>query len=99
MTKNITISSNLRGVGFLILGMLIFSLQDVAVKWIGGDYSVLEIVAFRSVVALPINIAWGFLLWGEIPTWLTLLGAGLTLGSGLYILYRERRERTFQGDV
>jgi drug/metabolite transporter (DMT)-like permease len=51
-----TISSNLRGVGFLVLGMLIFSLQDIAVKWIGGDYPVLEIVAFRSVVALPLTL-------------------------------------------
>lgn len=33
--------------------MLIFSLQDIAVKWIGGDYSVLEIVVFRSLIALP----------------------------------------------
>ncbi len=53
MTKT---SSNVKGVGFLALGMLIFSLQDVAVKWIGGDYSVLEIVTFRSLVALPLTL-------------------------------------------
>lgn len=51
-----TISDNLRGVGFLILGMLIFSLQDIAVKWIGGNYPVLEIVTFRSFVALPLTL-------------------------------------------
>ncbi|HEX6035283.1 MAG TPA: DMT family transporter [Anaerolineales bacterium] len=50
MTKN---SSNLRGVASLVLAMLIFSLQDIAVKWIGGDYPVLEIVVFRSLIALP----------------------------------------------
>jgi drug/metabolite transporter (DMT)-like permease len=50
------ISANLQGVGFLVLGMLIFSLQDVAVKWIGGDYPVLEIVTFRSVIALPLTL-------------------------------------------
>ena len=33
--------------------MLIFSLQDIAVKWIGGNYPVLEIVVFRSLIALP----------------------------------------------
>jgi len=49
-------SANVRGVGFLVLGMLIFSLQDIAVKWIGGDYPVLEIVTFRSVVALPLTL-------------------------------------------
>ena len=53
MTKT---SPNIRGVGFLLLGMLIFSLQDIAVKWIGGDYSVLEIVTFRSLIALPLTL-------------------------------------------
>jgi drug/metabolite transporter (DMT)-like permease len=33
--------------------MLIISLQNIAVKWIGGDYPILEIVASRSLVALP----------------------------------------------
>jgi drug/metabolite transporter (DMT)-like permease len=49
-------SSNRRGVGFLVLAMLIFSLQDIAVKWIGGQYPVLEIVVFRSVVAVPLTL-------------------------------------------
>lgn len=43
----------IRGVGFLVLSLLIFSLQDIAIKWIGGDYPVSEIVLFRSIVALP----------------------------------------------
>jgi drug/metabolite transporter (DMT)-like permease len=50
------ISSNIRGIGFLVLAALIFSLQNVAVKWIGGDYSVLEIVTFRSLIALPCTL-------------------------------------------
>lgn len=50
------IGSNIQGVGFLLLAMLIGSLQAVAVKWIGGNYSVLEIVTFRSLVALPITL-------------------------------------------
>jgi drug/metabolite transporter (DMT)-like permease len=51
-----TIDSNIQGVGFLVLALLIFSLQDIAVKWIGGDYSVIEIVVFRSVIALPATL-------------------------------------------
>jgi len=47
------ISTNIQGAGFLMLAMLILSLQNIAVKWIGGDYSVLEIVTFRSFTALP----------------------------------------------
>ncbi|MEZ4657281.1 MAG: DMT family transporter [Caldilineaceae bacterium] len=49
-------SDNLRGIGFLLLAILINSLQNVAVKWIGGDYSVLEIVAVRSLIALPCTL-------------------------------------------
>jgi len=58
-------------------------------------YSLAEasVAAPFEYVSLPINIIWGFLIWGEIPTWLTLAGAVLTLASGLYVLYRERQER------
>jgi drug/metabolite transporter (DMT)-like permease len=51
-----TTRDNIQGVGFLLLAILILSLQDVAVKWIGGDYSVIEIVTFRSIVALPATL-------------------------------------------
>ncbi|MCB0124171.1 MAG: hypothetical protein KDE58_18075, partial [Caldilineaceae bacterium] len=72
--------------------------------WAGGMYclarayslALASVVAPFEYVALPINIMWGFLLWREIPTWLMLTGAGLTLGSGLFILYRERQERALQ---
>ena len=51
-----TTTDNLRGISFLVLGILIFSLQDVAVKGIGGDYPILEIVIFRSLTALPLTL-------------------------------------------
>lgn len=51
-----TINKNILGVSSLVLGILIFSLQDIAVKWIGGDYPVMEIVTFRSLVALPLTL-------------------------------------------
>jgi drug/metabolite transporter (DMT)-like permease len=51
-----TTRDNIRGVSFLVLAILIFSLQNIAVKWIGGDYSVLEIVTFRSLIALPCTL-------------------------------------------
>ncbi len=51
-----TVNSNLKGIGYLLLAMLIGSLQGVAVKWIGGNYSVLELVTVRSIVALPITL-------------------------------------------
>ncbi len=48
--------SNLKGIGYLLLALLIGSLQSVAVKWIGGNYSVLEIVTFRSLIATPLTL-------------------------------------------
>lgn len=45
--------SHARGAATLILALLVLSLQDVAVKWIGGHYNVVEIVLIRSLVALP----------------------------------------------
>ncbi|MFN8488307.1 MAG: DMT family transporter [Caldilineaceae bacterium] len=51
-----TTNHNIRGISFLLLAILINSLQNVAVKWIGGNYSVLEIVAFRSLIALPCTL-------------------------------------------
>ena len=50
------VRSTLRGVLFLVLGLLVFSLQDITVKFIGGQYPVLEIVTFRSLVALPLTL-------------------------------------------
>ena len=51
-----TTSTNILGISYIILAMTIFSLQGVAVKWIGGDYSIMEIVLFRSVIAMPATL-------------------------------------------
>ena len=55
-------------------------------------YSVAQasVIAPFEYISLPINIMWGFLIWQEVPTLMTLAGAFLTLFSGLYVLYRER---------
>jgi drug/metabolite transporter (DMT)-like permease len=50
------VSDNVRGIGFLVLATLTISIQNVAIKWMGGDYSALEIVLFRSLVAMPMTL-------------------------------------------
>jgi len=73
------------------------------------------IIALRSApvsVTAPFgytNVVWAILLqlliWGDAPDLVTVLGAGLVVGSGVYALYRERmlargelgRERTIGG--
>jgi drug/metabolite transporter (DMT)-like permease len=57
MVKNITkTSSNVTGILFLLLAMLIISLQSIAVKWMGGSYPVVEMVVLRNLVALPFTL-------------------------------------------
>ena len=64
-------------------------------------YSVAQASAIApfEYVSLPINIMWGFLIWHEIPTWMTLAGASLTIFSGMYVLYRERTQRPLKGVI
>jgi drug/metabolite transporter (DMT)-like permease len=44
-------NERLKGVLFLSAGALIFTIQDVIIKWISGDYPVTQILATRSLVA------------------------------------------------
>lgn len=48
--------SNIQGIGFLVLAMFIFSFQNIAIKWISGGYPVLQIVIFRSFIAIPCTL-------------------------------------------
>lgn len=82
----------------LLDGLIMAGLGLIWAGWmylLSRAYSLAQasVAAPFEYVSLPINIMWGFLIWREIPTWLTLAGAFLTLGSGLYVLYRERAER------
>jgi drug/metabolite transporter (DMT)-like permease len=94
-------------VAFLFRAWVMPSLLDwgimsgLGLVWAGGMYCIARAysVALASVVApfeyvaLPINALWGFLIWQEIPALMTWAGAGLTLVSGVYIVYREHQER------
>lgn len=51
-----TTNSNPKGIGFLLLAILIISTQSIAVKWLGGSYPVLEMVVLRNLVALPFTL-------------------------------------------
>jgi drug/metabolite transporter (DMT)-like permease len=95
------------GIAFLFRAWTMPSLLDLVIMsglglvWASGMYLVARAysLALASVAApfeyvtLPINVMWGFVIWQEIPTMATWAGAFLTVGSGLYILYRERTEQ------
>jgi drug/metabolite transporter (DMT)-like permease len=82
------ISAIVKGIGFLVSAAFVISIQNIVIKLAQASVD-----APFEYVSLPINMMWGFLIWREIPAGLTLAGAFLTLGSGLYVLYRERAER------
>ena len=74
-------------------------MSGLGLVWAGGMYYVARAysLAQASIVApfeyapLLFNMMWGFFLWREIPTLMTLAGALLTLLSGMYILYQEQK--------
>jgi drug/metabolite transporter (DMT)-like permease len=47
----------LSGISYVVAGVTVFSVQDVIIKWLSGDYPVLEIVFVRSLVALVLLFA------------------------------------------
>lgn len=55
----------------------------------GYRLSEANLVAPFEYTALPMAVLWGFLIWGDLPDQVTILGIGLIVGSGLFVLYRE----------
>jgi drug/metabolite transporter (DMT)-like permease len=80
-------------------------MSGLGLVWAAGMYFMARAysLALASVAApfeysaLPISVMWGFVLWHELPTLATWIGAFLTLASGAYILYRDQKERSEQG--
>jgi drug/metabolite transporter (DMT)-like permease len=82
----------------LVDGIIMGGLGLVWAGWtyfMSRAYSLAQapVAAPFEYLSLPINVMWGFAIWREIPTLLTLAGAALTLLSGLFILYLDRKAR------
>jgi drug/metabolite transporter (DMT)-like permease len=81
-----------------LLDLIVMS--GLGLVWAGGMYfmarayslALASVVAPFEYVTLPINTLWGLVLWHQIPTLTTWLGAGLTLLSGLYTLSQDQKE-------
>ncbi len=52
------------------------------------------VVAPLNYASLLLAVAFGWLLWGEVPTGTMAAGAAVVMASGLYILYRETQRGT-----
>ena len=78
----------------LIIGGYLFSIMVMRV----GEISFVAPFRYSGLI---FALALGWLAFGEWPDMLTLLGAGIVMGSGLFTLYREaqlgRRKRASHG--
>ena len=94
---------SLTGIVFAPLFWVTPSLSDLGLFALAGMFGSVGVVcltnAFRLAPAATISpfeytaLIWatllGFLLWGELPDTYTLIGSGIVISSGLYIIYRE----------
>ena len=79
-------------------------MSGLGLVWAGGMYFIARaystaqasVIAPFEYISLPISVMWGFLIWYDLPTWMTWTGALLTMSSGLFVLYRERMKRPVQ---
>lgn len=80
-----------RGILALVLGIAVFSVQDLILKQLSGDYPLHQAMVLRSLVALPFHLAivWWFdgrLSTITTPGWPKMLARGL-LGFLAYTAY------------
>lgn len=70
--------------GALIFGGYFFSVAAMRV----GDVSF--VTPFRYTIMIW-AIALGYVIWNDVPNWLTLLGMAIVIGMGMYTFWRERQ--------
>ena len=46
-------------------------------------------IAPFEYIAMPLSICWGILIFNTLPDAQSVIGIGLIIGSGLYIIWRE----------
>jgi drug/metabolite transporter (DMT)-like permease len=51
----------------------------------------LSVVAPFEYSSLVFSVIIGFVFFGDVPTWFMLVGGVIVVGSGLFIIYRERQ--------
>jgi drug/metabolite transporter (DMT)-like permease len=85
------LSATHRGILALVLGIAIFSVQDVILKLLSGDYPLYQAMVIRSLTAVPLLLL--FVLWLDrglasvsSPRWWLMLARGL-LGFVAYTSY------------
>lgn len=86
-TAAVVLNEPLKGIAFLCTGVFLFSIQDVAIKWMSGATAVHEIVFVRSLVALPLILAIAHLGGGLAALRTRRLGLHLIRGCTAFVAY------------
>ncbi len=86
-TTQTGINRQWQGISFILLGMSLFSIQDVIVKLISGDYPIHQIVALRSMISLLLLLgaAYRYGSWTQLRS--TRLGTHLVRGLLMLLSY------------
>lgn len=98
LVRNMKSGSSLVGIVCVILAVFAFTTQDMAVKWLSGDYPLHQIVFIRALIAVSITVGILVPLEGgyhilktrrlrlHLLRGLVLVGANLTFFTGLTVL-------------
>ena len=81
-------SNSARGILALVFGIAIFSVQDLILKLISGDYPLHQAMVLRSLTAIPFLLLLTLWMDGTLrtllsPTWPAMLARGLLNFSAL----------------
>jgi drug/metabolite transporter (DMT)-like permease len=74
---------------WLLLAGVLVSIGNLCITIAFRDGDVTTVSALRYTVLL-FSLALGYLIWGDFPDTLALIGAGLIVASGIYALHRQR---------
>lgn len=80
-------SSAIRGIALLLIAFIIFTVQDVIVKLISGDYALLQIVLIRTLFTLPIVFGILYFNGGFRLLRTNTLGMELLRGAAMFFAY------------
>lgn len=80
----VPLASYIIGSAMFVITGYFFSIQVMR----SGDVSFIAPFRYTGLIGAMII---GFLVFGEVPTTLTLIGAAIVIGTGLFTFYRERK--------
>lgn len=75
----------------LLLGAAVFVLLGYIFSVVAMRHGDVSIVAPFRYSFIPYAIAIGYIVWGDVPDGLTMVGIAIVVATGVYTFYRERR--------